>query len=232
MEIVRTENLEKVYQDNRIPVHALKGITLSINTGEFSVIAGPSGSGKTTLLNLIGALDKPTRGNVFFQNENLNEKSKKELADIRLHKIGFVFQAYNLIPVLSALENIEFTMMLRGVPEKERRRRALEIMKELGIAELADKRPNEMSGGQQQRVAVARAIVNNPTIVLADEPTANLDSVTGKNLLDIMERMNRERNITFVFSSHDYQVIQRARRLLWLKDGRIEREEFSDARGG
>jgi putative ABC transport system ATP-binding protein len=229
MEIIRTEKLEKVYQDNSVPVHALKGIDLSISAGEFTVIAGPSGSGKTTLLNLIGALDKPTAGKVYLEGEDLSTKSKGQLANIRLNKIGFIFQAYNLIPVLTALENIEFTMMLRGIPEKERRRRALALMEELGIAELANKRPTEMSGGQQQRVAVARAIVNDPTIVLADEPTANLDSVTGSRLLDLMERMNREHNITFVFSSHDPKVIERGRRLLWLRDGLIEKEDVRDA---
>ena len=229
MEIIRTERLEKTYQDNSVPVHALRGIDLSVSAGEFTVIAGPSGSGKTTLLNLIGALDRPTAGKVYLEGEDLSQKKKRELASIRLRKIGFIFQAYNLIPVLTALENIEFTMMLRGVPEKERRQRALSLMEELEIAELAHKRPTEMSGGQQQRVAVARAIVNDPTLVLADEPTANLDSVTAGRLLDLMERMNREHNITFVFSSHDPKVIERGRRLLWLRDGRIENEEIRDA---
>ena len=224
MEVIRTEKLEKIYQDNSVPVHALKGIDLSIKKGEFLVIAGPSGSGKTTLLNLIGALDIPTEGKVFLEEEDISQKTKNELSQLRLQKIGFVFQAYNLIPVLSALENIEFTMMLRGVAEREREQRALEAMKELGIEELSHKRPNEMSGGQQQRVAVARAIVNNPSIVLADEPTANLDTDTGANLLDLMEKMNQEREITFVFSSHDPQVIGRAKRLLNLKDGKIDGE--------
>jgi putative ABC transport system ATP-binding protein len=224
MEVIRTEKLEKIYQDNSVPVHALKGIDLSIKKGEFLVIAGPSGSGKTTLLNLIGALDIPTKGKVFLEEDDISQKTKNELSQLRLQKIGFVFQAYNLIPVLSALENIEFTMMLRGIAEKEREERALEAMKELGIEELAHKRPNEMSGGQQQRVAVARAIVNNPSIVLADEPTANLDTDTGANLLDLMEKMNQEREITFVFSSHDPQVIGRAKRLLNLRDGRIDNQ--------
>ncbi|MCF8239919.1 MAG: ABC transporter ATP-binding protein [Melioribacteraceae bacterium] len=222
MEIIRTEKLEKIYQDNGVPVKALDDVDLTINTGDYVVIAGPSGSGKTTLLNLIGALDKPTSGKIFFESEDISKKTKKELSEIRLNKLGFIFQAYNLIPVLTAIENIEFSMMLLGVPEKERTERALAIMDELEIKELADKRPNEMSGGQQQRVAVARAIVNNPTIVLADEPTANLDSKTGSNLLDLMEQMNKEKNITFVFSSHDKQVIERAKRLIILKDGRIE----------
>lgn len=224
MEVIRTEKLEKIYEDNGVPVHALKGIDLGIKKGEFLVIAGPSGSGKTTLLNLIGALDNPSKGKVFLEGDDIILKSKNQLSQLRLQKIGFVFQAYNLIPVLSALENIEFTMMLRGITEKEREERAFEVMKELGIEELAHKRPNEMSGGQQQRVAVARAIVNNPSIVLADEPTANLDTDTGATLLDLMERMNSEKDITFVFSSHDPQVIDRAKRLLRLKDGKIAEE--------
>ena len=222
MEIIRTENLEKTYEDNGVPVQALKGINLTVEKGEYLVIAGPSGSGKTTLLNLIGALDKPSKGSIYFEGNNLADKTKKELSDIRLHKLGFVFQAYNLIPVLTALENIEFSMMLLGVPEKERNSKALELMDELAIKELANKRPNEMSGGQQQRVAVARAIVNNPTLVLADEPTANLDSKTGGNLLDLMQKMNEEKQITFIFSSHDKQVMERAKRLIILKDGIIE----------
>ena len=223
MEILRTEKLEKTYQDNGVPVHAIKGIDLNIEKGEFLVIAGPSGSGKTTLLNLLGALDKPTNGKVFFENEDLTQKDKNQLSSIRLHKLGFIFQAYNLIPVLSALENIEFSMMLLRIPESERESKALAFMDELGIKDLAHKRPNEMSGGQQQRVAVARAIVNNPSVVLADEPTANLDSVTAGHLLDLMEQMNKEKKITFIFSSHDKQVMDRAKRLLILKDGRIEK---------
>lgn len=221
MEILRTEKLEKIYQDNGVPVHALKGIDVTINKGDHIVIAGPSGSGKTTLLNLLGALDKPTEGKIYIENEDISQRTKKELSDFRLHKLGFIFQAYNLIPVLTALENIEFSMMLLGIPEKERHEKALSLMNELGIKELAGKRPNEMSGGQQQRVAVARAIVNNPSIVLADEPTANLDSETGSHLLDLMEKMNKEKNITFIFSSHDKQVIDRAGKLIILKDGKI-----------
>ncbi|MBM4162534.1 MAG: ABC transporter ATP-binding protein, partial [Ignavibacteria bacterium] len=168
MELIRTEELEKIYHDNGVPVHALYGVSITIRKGEFTVIAGPSGSGKTTLLNLIGALDAPSAGSVMFEGENVASKSKTELASLRLHRMGFIFQAYNLIPVLTARENIEFTMMLLQISERERRRRTLALMEELGIAELADKRPNEMSGGQQQRVAVARAIVTNPSLVLAD----------------------------------------------------------------
>jgi putative ABC transport system ATP-binding protein len=222
MEILKAEKLIKVYQDNGVPVNALRGIDLLISKGEYLVIAGPSGSGKTTLLNLLGALDKPTEGRIFFDGENLTGKTKSELSNLRLHKLGYVFQAYNLIPVLTAMENIEFSMMLLGIPEKERRDKALALMDDLGIKKLAGKRPNEMSGGQQQRVAVARAIINNPSVVLADEPTANLDSVTAGNLLDLMERMNVEKNITFIFSSHDKNVIDRAKRLLILKDGKIQ----------
>ena len=224
MEILKAENLTKIYQDNVIPVNALQGVNLQILKGEYLVIAGPSGSGKTTLLNLLGALDKPTEGKIYFDGEDLTGKNKSELSSLRLHKLGFIFQAYNLIPVLTALENIEFSMMLLRVPEKERTAKALALMDELGIKELAHKRPNGMSGGQQQRVAVARAIVNNPSVVLADEPTANLDSVTAGNLLDLMERMNSEKNITFIFSSHDKNVIDRAKRLIILKDGKIQNQ--------
>ncbi|PLX32233.1 MAG: macrolide ABC transporter ATP-binding protein [Ignavibacteria bacterium] len=222
MEVIRLKHIEKTYSDNGVPVHALRGIDLSISQGEFVVIAGPSGSGKTTLLNIMGALDKATEGQVFLEKEDVSDKSKDEIAAFRLEKLGFIFQAYNLIPVLTAIENVEFTMMLLGIDEDRRRERALEVMRDLDIEELAEKRPNEMSGGQQQRVAVARAIVNNPSIILADEPTANLDSETGANLLDLMEKMNREHNLTFIFSSHDKQVIDRARRLMILKDGLIE----------
>jgi putative ABC transport system ATP-binding protein len=224
MEVIRLEGIHKTYADNGVPVHALRGIDLRIARGEFTVIAGPSGSGKTTLLNIAGALDTPTEGRVFYGGEDIGEKSRNEIAALRLEKLGFVFQAYNLIPVLTAMENIEFSMMLLGMDERSRRERARQVMRELDIAQLADKRPNEMSGGQQQRVAVARAIVNNPSIVLADEPTANLDSETGGNLLDLMQRMNREHQLTFIFSSHDQHVIDRARRLILLSDGRIERD--------
>ena len=225
MNVIRIEAVHKTYSDNGVPVHALRGIDLRIEKGEFTVIAGPSGSGKTTLLNVMGALDAPTSGHVYLESEDIGIKSRDEIASIRLRKLGFVFQAYNLIPVLTAMENVEFTMMLMGVEEQQRRERAMEVLRELDIETLAHKRPNEMSGGQQQRVAVARAIVTNPSIVLADEPTANLDSETGANLLDLMQRMNREHGLTFIFSSHDQQVIERARRLIMLRDGLIEQDE-------
>lgn len=220
-EIVRVDNVRKVYSDNGVPVDALRGINMTVLPGDFSVIAGPSGSGKTTLLNLIGTLDKPTEGAVYIDGEDVASKTRRQLADIRLRKIGFVFQAYNLNPVLSALENVEFTMMLRGIDAAERKRKSLALLEELGIGELANKRPNEMSGGQQQRVAIARAISNDPRLVLADEPTANLDSDTAVKLLELMEKLNHEEGITFVFSSHDPQVIGRAHRLLILRDGQI-----------
>ncbi len=220
-EIVRVSGVRKVYSDNGVPVDALRGINMTVLPGDFSVIAGPSGSGKTTLLNIIGTLDKPTEGAVYLDGEDVASKTRRQLADIRLRKIGFVFQAYNLNPVLSALENVEFTMMLRGIDAAERKRKSLAILEELGIGDLAKKRPNEMSGGQQQRVAIARAISNEPRLVLADEPTANLDSDTAARLLELMERLNHEDGITFVFSSHDPQVIGRAHRLLILRDGQI-----------
>ncbi len=219
--MIRAEQLEKVYEDNGVPVHALHHVDLSIDRGEFLAIAGPSGSGKTTLLNLIGALDRPTSGRITFEDKSLQSLDKNRLSSIRLHNIGFVFQAYNLIPVLTARENVEFKLMLLGVPEHERKKRALDVLAELGIGELAEKRPNMMSGGQQQRVAVARAIVNNPPLVLADEPTANLDSTTAHALLDLMLKMNEEKDITFVFSSHDRQVLEHARRIVILRDGAI-----------
>ncbi|MCF8266629.1 MAG: ABC transporter ATP-binding protein [Ignavibacteriales bacterium] len=222
MEIIRSENLDKIYKDNWVPVQALKNINLTVKKGDYMVIAGPSGSGKTTLLNLLGALDKPTSGKIFFEGADISKKTVKELSGLRLNKLGFIFQAYNLIPVLSAIENIEFSLMLLGKPEALRRKLSLNALRDLGIEELANKRPNEMSGGQQQRVAVARAIVNDPSVVLADEPTANLDTATGSNLLDLMDEMNRSKNITFLFSSHDPQVIERARILIRLRDGQIE----------
>ncbi len=229
MEIVKTENLVKVYQDrNQIPVRALDGIDLTINEGEFTAIAGPSGSGKTTLLNMIGGIDHPTSGTVMVAGKNLTELDGNELAEFRLHNLGFIFQAYNLIPVLTALENVEFILLLRGVPEKERRERAVKELAALGIGEdMIHRRPAELSGGQQQRVAVARATVARPRIILADEPTANLDSKTGALLLDKMREMNETRGITFLFSTHDQMVMERARRLIVLRDGRIVDEKVA-----
>lgn len=219
MKIVEAKNIVKVYSENEVSVKALKGVDLDIDKGEFLVIAGPSGSGKTTMLNVIGTLDTPTEGKVLINGDDIADYTEKQRSNLRLHNIGFIFQAYNLLPVLTALENVEFSMMLKNVPEKIRHERSMQVMEELGIADLANKRPNQMSGGQQQRVAVARAIVTDPLLVLADEPTANLDTATGAKLLDLMQQMNEEKGITFVFSSHDDQVMDRAKRLVMLKDG-------------
>ncbi len=220
MEIVRVENLTKIYSDHKLPIRALDDVSLSIEKGEFTAIAGPSGSGKTTLLNLIGGLDLATSGKVFINGQDLAALNKSELSNIRLHQLGFVFQTYNLIPVLTARENVEFVMQLQGLDHAEGKRRALRVLAEVGLEEFADRRPGELSGGQQQRVAVARAIVTEPSLVLADEPTANLDSKTAASLLDLMRKLNEEKQITFLFSTHDTLVMEKARRLILLRDGR------------
>ena len=227
MSVVRTEHLEKTYEDEGVPVRALKGISLDVEKGEFLAIAGPSGSGKSTLLNLIGGLDEPTSGKVFLEDVDLSTLSKGKLAQLRLSKLGFVFQAYNLIPVLTAAENVEFVLMQQGIPEKKRREKTIKLLKELGIGEYADRRPNAMSGGQQQRVAVARSIASEPMLILADEPTANLDSETAGSLLDLMRNLNQTKGITFIFSTHDPMVMERAERLVRLKDGKIVGDERS-----
>lgn len=214
-------DVHKIYETRGTRTSALNGVSLGVSKAEFTVLAGPSGSGKTTLLNLFGGLDHPSRGLVSFEGKDLAALSRSELAALRLNQFGFVFQAYNLIPVLTACENVEFVMELQGVPAAERRRRALAMLEELGLAELGDKRPLEMSGGQQQRVAVARAIAGGPSLVLADEPTANLDSRTASELLDLMQEMNQKHEVTFIFSSHDPMVIERARRVVRLHDGRV-----------
>jgi putative ABC transport system ATP-binding protein len=223
--ILEAHGVRKVYETRGVKTVALDGVDLAIESGEFTAIAGPSGSGKTTLLNLFGALDVCTDGEIRVEGERLSELAPAELAMLRLQKLGFVFQAYNLIPVLSARENVEFVMELQGVAASERRARAEELLADVGLSDLAEKRPLEMSGGQQQRVAVARAIVSRPRVVLADEPTANLDSATAAALLDLMLRMNRERGVTFLFSSHDPLVIERARRIVRLRDGRTVADE-------
>jgi len=225
MPVLEARSVCKVYQARGVQTPALNGVDLAIEEAEFAALAGPSGSGKTTLLNLLGALDAPSSGEVFLDGESLVGLSSSRLADLRLRKMGFVFQAYNLIPVLSARENVELVMELQGVPPAMRRARALELLAEVDMEELADKRPLEMSGGQQQRVAVARAIASHPRVVLADEPTANLDSTAATRLLDLMQRLNGERGITFLFSTHDPLVIAKARRTLRLQDGRIVAEE-------
>ncbi len=223
MNTVELSRVTKIYQDkNKIPVKAVDGVDLEIQAGEFTAIAGPSGSGKTTLLNIIGGLDKPTSGGVQVGGQDLTALSRDKLAEFRLNTLGFIFQAYNLIPVLTAEENAEFMLLLQGVSAQERHTRVKQEFAELGIAaELMHRRPNELSGGQQQRVAVARALVSHPQLILADEPTANLDSKTGSVLLDKMKEMNEKKGVTFIFSTHDPMVMQRARRLITLKDGKI-----------
>jgi len=221
MKVIEISDLHKTYNHNGQEVHALQGIDLSIEQGEFSAIAGPSGSGKTTLLNIIGGIDKPSSGEIKISGESMNGLSESELSRLRLERIGFIFQAYNLIPVLSAVENVEYVMLLQGVDKKERRDKALDILKDVGLEKEVNRRPAEMSGGQQQRVAVARAIVSNPEIVLADEPTANLDQKTGSSLLDLMKELNHSRGITFIFSTHDQMVMDRAERLIRITDGML-----------
>jgi putative ABC transport system ATP-binding protein len=210
-----------VYTDNSVSVNALNGVTLEFEEGEFSAIVGPSGSGKTTLLNIIGGLDDATEGKVTIDNVEINKLSPRKLTDFRMKNIGFVFQAYNLIPVLTAGENVEFIMHLQGANKKEREARTQELLQAVGLGEMTDRRPSKLSGGQQQRVAVARALASKPKFVLADEPTANLDSKSTENLLEIMERLNKEEKITFIFSTHDARVVAKARRVITLEDGKI-----------
>jgi putative ABC transport system ATP-binding protein len=221
MPIVETVDVTKTYQPGEVTIRALRGISLTIEEGGFVAIAGPSGSGKTTLLNLIGGLDTPDSGHVELAGNTLETMKKSERTELRLQKIGFVFQAYNLIPVLTAEENVEFGMLLQGVPKRERRDRARAMLDEVGLDGKYARRPSELSGGQQQRIAVARAIVSNPAIVLADEPTANLDSKTGQRLLELMQHINAEKNVTFVFSTHDNLVMEYAERLIRLRDGQL-----------
>ncbi len=221
MPIVECTDINKSYQQGSLKVQALQDVNLTVDAGGFVALAGPSGSGKTTLLNLIGGLDLADSGQISVDGNRFSEMSQSDLATIRLYKIGFVFQAYNLIPVLSAAENIAYVMQLQGVSARERRARAMAILDDVGLSGLHDRRPAELSGGQQQRVAVARAIVSNPSIVLADEPTANLDSKTGNGLLEMMLEMNQKRNVTFIFSTHDNMVMDYARRLIHIRDGRV-----------
>lgn len=221
MSLIEVCQLEKIYSPDTVPVHALRGVDLTIEKGSFAAIVGPSGSGKSSLLNLIGGLDKPTSGRVFIDGTDISTMSENQLIDFRRDHIGFVFQSYNLIPVLTARENVSFIMLLQKRPAAERKARALELLEAVGIAEKADVRPAYLSGGQQQRVAVARALASRPRFVLADEPTANLDSASTTRLLDIMAYLNREEGMTFVFSTHDQRVIDRARRVIQLEDGKI-----------
>lgn len=222
MELIKIIDLGKVYNPESIPVEAVRHLDLTIDKGEFTAIVGPSGSGKTTLLNLIGGLDTPTYGKIFIDGTNIAELKSSDMVEYRLHHIGFVFQAYNLIPVLSARENVEFIMLLQGIKKGERQKRAKELLSAVGLGDRMESRPNQLSGGQQQRVAVARALASHPAFVLADEPTANLDSGSTESLLDLMGRLNRDYNMTFIFSTHDARVIKRAERVITLEDGMIK----------
>jgi len=221
MNVLEIKNLVKIYNDSEIKVKAVDGINLEVEKGEFTAIVGPSGSGKTTLLNLIGGLDSLTEGEIIVDGVNIGHLKPSELINFRLHNIGFVFQAYNLIPVMTARENIEFIMQLQGKKKAERNERTMSLLEAIGLADRADSRPSRMSGGQQQRVAVARALASRPRFVLADEPTANLDSKSASTLLDIMEKLNKDENITFIFSTHDQRVVERARRVVTVQDGKI-----------
>ena len=220
MALVELEHVSKTYR-NHVDVPALRDITISLQQGEFAAVVGPSGSGKTTLLNMVGALDRPDEGIIRIAELELTSTPPEKLADFRLRHLGFVFQSYNLFPVLTVLENLEFVPTLQKMAKPERRTRALALLEAVGMPDLVNKRPNELSGGQQQRVSVLRAILTEPDLVLADEPTANLDSTNAGNLLDMMEQLNREKGITFLFSTHDPLVMERARRLIRLKDGRV-----------
>jgi len=228
LSIITLKEVHKAYQTKGITVKALRGVSLSIDKGEFAALAGPSGSGKTTLLNIVGGLDAPSSGSVTVGGEMLENLGAKELAGLRLRKIGFVFQAYNLIPVLTAMENVEYVLLLQGLDKEKRYARSENVLREVGLEKEMHRRPHELSGGQQQRVAVARAIVSEPDIVLADEPTANLDQKTGAHLLDMMHQLNEAKHITFLFSTHDGMVMERAERLFHLIDGKIIKEELRE----
>tara|TARA_B100000609_G_C17099826_1_gene373959 strand:- start:37 stop:720 length:684 start_codon:yes stop_codon:yes gene_type:complete len=225
MSIIEAKDITKVYNHTVVPVKALNGINLQIEKGEFTAIVGPSGCGKTTLLNILGGLDDPTNGEVTLAGTNITKMKGGDLIDFRLKNIGFVFQAYNLIPVLTTLENVEFIMLLQKRAKKERDARAMDLLKQMGIEDKANQRPSQLSGGQQQRVAVARALASKPQFILADEPTANLDSQSTSSLLDIMAKMNKEEGATFVFSTHDQRVIDKAKRIVTLEDGKIISDE-------
>lgn len=219
--VIDAHNISRIYNKETIPVYAISNVHLHVERGEFSALVGPSGSGKTTLLNLIGGLDKPDEGKIVINGVNITQMSPNQLIDFRLHNIGFVFQSFNLVPVLTARENVEFIMQLQDIPKKQRDDRVLALFHDIGLEDKLNVRPSQLSGGQQQRVAVARALASKPQFVLADEPTANLDSKSASTLLDIMALLNRQENITFLFSTHDQRVIDRARRVITLTDGKI-----------
>lgn len=225
MKVLEINNVHKIYNSSEVKVHAVNGISLEFEKGEFAAIVGPSGSGKTTLLNMIGGLDAPTEGTILVDHTNLAGLKSSKLIDFRMRHIGFVFQSYNLIPVLTAKENVEFIMTLQKWDKKERDRRTMELLTAVGLADRANSRPGKLSGGQQQRVAVARALASKPKFILADEPTANLDSKSTETLLDIMEELNREEEITFIFSTHDARVVKKARRVITIEDGKVISDE-------
>jgi putative ABC transport system ATP-binding protein len=225
MNVIEIKDLYKIYNGSHVEVRAVNGIDLTVEEGEFTAIVGPSGSGKTTFLNLLGGLDRPTSGEVLVDGVNIWNLKSRKLIDFRLRNIGFVFQAYNLIPVLTAKENVEFIMQLQGQSKLEREKRTKELLEEVGLGERLDSRPSKLSGGQQQRVAVARALASKPKFILADEPTANLDSKSTETLLDIMEKLNKEEKITFIFSTHDARVVKKARRVITIEDGKILSDE-------
>jgi putative ABC transport system ATP-binding protein len=222
MKVLELKHVNKIYNSTEVKVHAVNEVTLDFMEAEFTCIVGPSGSGKTTLLNLIGGLDMPTSGEIIIGGTNLSRIKSSQLIDFRLNNIGFVFQSYNLIPVLDALENVEFIMLLQKTPKVERQQRAIDLLTQVGLADKINKRPGELSGGEQQRVAVARALASKPRFILADEPTANLDTRSTENLLDIMERLNHEEDMTFIFSTHDARVVNKAHRVITIEDGRVK----------
>jgi putative ABC transport system ATP-binding protein len=228
MKIIEIRNISKIYNETEIEVRAVNNVSLEFSEGEFAAIVGPSGSGKTTLLNLIGGLDVPTSGEIIVDGTNLSKLKSSQLIDFRMRKIGFVFQAYNLVPVLTAKENVEFIMSLQKWSRQDRDARTYELLKSVGLAERANSRPGKLSGGQQQRVAVARALASRPKFVLADEPTANLDSGSASTLLEIMEKLNHEEKITFIFSTHDPRVMKMAHRVITLEDGRVVSDEIKE----
>jgi len=219
MKVIEVNKVEKIYNPEKVPVHALRGLDLTVNEGEFTAIVGPSGCGKSTLLNIIGGIDNPSSGHVQVGGTDISSLNSNELIDFRKDNIGFIFQAYNLIPVLTAMENVEFVMLLQNQPKNQRKARAEELLVAVGLGDKMDKRPSQLSGGQQQRVAVARALASKPKFILADEPTANLDSASTTTLLDIMKEMNEKEGITFVFSTHDNRVIEKAKRVVYIEDG-------------
>lgn len=224
MSIIQTDQLRKVYQQETVPVVALNDVSISFRKGEFTTVRGPSGSGKTTLLNMIGGLDLPTQGHVMIDGIPITKLSDRERIRFRLNHIGFVFQSFNLIPVFSAYENVSFIMLLQKRPKTELKERSAELLRQMGLESKLNARPHQLSGGEQQRVAVARALASRPSFILADEPTANLDTASAMNLLNLMEKMNREEQVTFIFSSHDQRVIDRARRVITMVDGAIEQD--------